>query len=134
MRWTRRRLIALAALAAVALAPGWRAVLVPVPHAEVLAAARASSAARVFGISLSDAPRSERWHAQYVDRALPVICHDFGVQSSLPSLLPPDFVAHLAAGAERADGYFRVVTSTHWPWWRPGGGVAWEVPGTSQDG
>jgi len=125
---TRRRLILVSVLVAIGLAPGWRASLSPVEHEELLAASRESDAARVFGISLSDGPRSERWHAQYVGRSLPMILHDLGVQAALPSLLPPDFAAHLAVGAERADGYFRVVTEAHWPWWRPGGGVSWELP------
>jgi len=127
VRWTRRRLIALALVGVAVAAPGWRATLYPVSHEELLAAARAAAAVRVFGISLADGPNSERWHAQFVGRALPVVLHDLGVRGALPSLVPPDYAAHIPAGAERADGYYEVVAETHWPWWRPGGGVEWRT-------
>ena len=125
MQFNRSRLALVALLACALLGPGWRGELVAVEHAELLSAARASKAARVFGISLGDPPLGERWHAQYVGRSLPVVFHDLGLRKSLPALVPPDFAAHLPAGAERADAYYRVSVALHWPWWRPGGGVDW---------
>ena len=127
MFWTRRRIVLAALCAAVLLAPGWSGSLEPTAHGNVLVAARASSSAQVFGVALEG--EAGTWHAQYVGRSLPVVLHDMGLGGALTAVVPPDFAAHIPRGAERADGYFRVETAWHWPWWWPGGGVAWTAPG-----
>ena len=166
-RLTKVRVV-LVFVATVALAPGWKAWLVPVDHDEILAAASASGAA--FGVTVHTAKArgaeqpaagaspsaaganesaagaepsaagaepsaagaaSGEWHAEYIDSGLARMLAACGMRGFAPSLVPPDFAAHVppSAGALRpADGYFRVETAWHWPWWRPGGGVLWQRP------
>lgn len=123
----RRRLRwAAAALLVVAILPGWSAVPVPVAHDEVLASA-ARSDGSVGVVAVSDA--SGEWHAQYHRSGWARLLSALGMRAALPALVPPDFAAHVPRSggtSPRADGYFRLETSWHWPWWRPGGGVAWE--------
>jgi hypothetical protein len=56
-----------------------------------------------------------------------------GLRRIAPRCVPPSFAAHMPAGEagrpQRADGYYRVVASWRWPWWWPGGGVDWRIPG-----
>lgn len=129
--------LGLALLAAAALAPGWEATLVPVPHDDVLAAAsRASSA---LGVVRPGSGRGDEWHVQYLDSGAARLLADLGLRRALPSLLAPDFAAHVPGPvgprevATRADGYFRVEPDLRWPWWRPGGGVRWEGPAVPSD-
>jgi len=124
-------LVALPCLAAVLL-PGWSARLEPVDHEAVLAAARSASPGDVFGVARPGARDGETWHAQYHDSVVARVLHGAGLRGALPGLLPPAFAAHIPVGAERADGYFRVRTSVHWPWWWPGGGVDWSVPESAE--
>ena len=135
---TRRRMLLLAALCGTALLlPGWRGRLVAAPHDDVLAAARGAAPDSVFGVSRvagsGGAPGSAAggtWHAQYHDNRVAGLLRRAGMGASLTRLIPPAFVAHIPPRAERADGYFRVETSIHWPWWRPGGGLEWSDPRT----
>jgi hypothetical protein len=125
---TRRRRIAGAALAAaVALAPGWRAALVPEDHEAILAAASRSRSQ--IGVALPGDLAGEAWHVQYLDSYWVRVLDEVGLRGSASSLVPPDYAAHIPPGTDRADGYFRVLGEWHWPWWRPGGGVEWRVPG-----
>jgi hypothetical protein len=122
---TRRRwkLAAAFAAAALALAPGWRATLAPVDHEEVLEAA--SRSRTQTGVTRpGDAP-GEQWHLQYLDSWTVRMLDELGLRGRAPSVAPPTFAAHLPAGSQRADAYYRVVTEGHWPWWRPGRGVDW---------
>ena len=135
--WIR---IGLGVLAAAACAPGWEASLVPVEHDEVLAAAAQASSA--FGVTRPGTGAGDEWHAQYLDSGLARLLSAVGLRGTIPSLVPPDFAAHIPGPvvpavvptgdtggrgvATRADGYFRVETRARWPWWRPGGGVRWE--------
>jgi hypothetical protein len=125
--WTRA---GLGVLAAAALAPGWEATLVPVEHDEVLAAA--AQAPSAFGVVRPGRGRGDEWHAQYLGGGFARLLADVGLRGAVPSLVPPDFAAHVPGpvGAQRvatrADGYFRVDARWRWPWWRPGGGVRWE--------
>ncbi len=133
-RWPGKRTriaLAVAALAA-GLAPGWSGRLVEVGLEVVLACARGARAGSVLGVTrpvVKDGVETgEEWHASYVGRRLPAFLAGVGLRRALPRLSPPDFVAHVPAGARRADGYFDVEVSTHWPWWRPGGGLTWAIP------
>lgn len=133
IRLGRRTRIALAAGGvAVALAPGWRGTLVEIPHEVVLGRARRAPAGSVFGVTRpvvrEGAATGEEWHASYVDRALAGFLAGVGLRGVLTKLSPPDHVAHVPAGARRADGYFDVEAAAHWPWWRPGGGLDWRLP------
>ncbi len=123
-----RRAAVLGSLLAVVVVPGWRADLWPVDHDAVLAASRAADPDHVFGIALDGAEPGERWHAHYTDSRLASWLHGAGMAGAITSVVTPDHAAHLPPGAERADGYFRVESTVHWPWWRPGGGVHWVVP------
>ncbi len=99
----------------------------PVPHEEVLASAAASDGS-VGVVAVSGA--AGEWHAQYHHSGWARLLSALGMRKALPSLVPPDFAAHVpaAGGASpRADGYFRVEATWRWPWWRPGGGVDWTV-------
>ena len=125
----RRRLLVVAALCAVALLlPGWRGELREVPHTEVLAAARAVPPGTVFGVEVPDVDGAGTWHAQYLDSVIARLLRAAGMGASLTAVLPPSFAAHIPAGAERADGYFRLDARVHWPWWAPRGGVEWRDP------
>ncbi len=121
----RRVALAAALLVLAAAAPGWRGELVPVEHEDVLAASRAAPPSTVFGVARDGAVPGERWHAQYAGSGVAAALHDAGMGAGLTRVLPPRFAAHLAPGAEHADGYFRVEARVHWPWWRSGAGVAW---------
>jgi len=131
--WTRRVWIriGLGVVAAAALAPGWAGTLVPVPHDELIAAAARSGSA--MGITRAGEGRGDEWHLQYLDPRFARLLADVGLRGVLPSLVPPDFAAHVPAPvgprevATRADGYYRVETSLRWPWWLPGGGVRWDA-------
>jgi hypothetical protein len=124
----RRKLIVAAFCGVVLLAPGWRAALQPVPHGQILAAVSTAAPGDVFGVSVAGAREGEVWHAQYHGSPFARLLRAAGVRSSLPSLVPPAYAAHIPVGAERADGYYRVAAAAHWPWWRPGGGVDWRDP------
>ncbi|MCE9638130.1 MAG: hypothetical protein K8T90_20705 [Planctomycetes bacterium] len=121
----RRRLLVAFAAGAV-LAPGWSGRLVPVDHDLLLDEAGRSH--NQTGVTRPGAAPGEEWHLQYLDSWPARVLDEFGLRARSSWLVPPDFVAHIPAGSARADGYYRNVTSWHWPWWRPGGGVAWEVP------
>jgi hypothetical protein len=124
-RW---KVVVAAAGAAAVLAPGWRGSLVPVDHDEILAAAGRSRTQ--LGVSRPGDAGAE-WHLQYLDSYAVRWLDELGLRRRAPWLVAPDFVAHVppsAGGVVRADAYFRVATRTHWPWWRPGGGVEWRVP------
>ena len=126
--WVR---VALGVALAAALAPGWQGTLVPVPHDDVIDAASRSGSA--MGVVRAGDGRGDEWHVQYLDPGLARLLADLGMRGALPSLVPPDFVAHVPAPvgpkevATRADGYYRVETSLRWPWWLPGGGVRWDA-------
>lgn len=120
------KLAALLAGAALLLAPGWSAVLVPAPHDEVLDAA--SRSRTQTGVTRpGDAP-GEEWHLQYLDSWTVRMMDELGLRKQAPRVAPPDFAAHVPAGSERADAYYRVASRVHWPWWRPGGGMDWSPP------
>jgi hypothetical protein len=122
------KLAVAAALACAALAPGWSGTLVPVAHDDVLAAASRSRSQ--LGVS-RPGEAGEEWHVQYLDSYAVRWLDELGLRRRAPWLVAPDFVAHVppaAGGVVRADAYFRVETRWHWPWWRPGGGVAWTMP------
>ena len=121
-------LIAAVCAAPVLLAPGWRATLEPTSHDALLATMRSADPEGVFGVSRRGRQRGEEWHAQYAGGGLPRLLRALGVRGALPALVPPRYAAHVPAGAERADGYFSVRATAHWPWWRPGGGVDWHDP------
>jgi hypothetical protein len=124
----KRSRVALAVAVAAVCLPGWSAVLVPVAHDEILASA-ARSDGTVGVVAASDA--SGEWHAQYHRSGWARLLTAAGLRRAVPSLVPPEFAAHVPASpglTQRADGYFRVETTVRWPWWRPGGGVAWELP------
>jgi hypothetical protein len=114
------------------LLPGWRGELVPVPHEEVLLAAKARDADDVFGVSRDGEVPGERWHAQYLGGRTAKLLDVLNLRAWATRLTPPDFAAHIPPGPEdlpeRADAYFRVATTTRWPWWWPGGGVDWRLP------
>ena len=110
----------------VGLLPGWRAELVPVPRETILGEARRVADFEVFGVS-RPGKAGDTWHAQYIARPLATRLHNVGVEARLPAFCAPDFVAHIPRGAVRSDATYRVVTEVHWPWWRPGGGIDWDV-------
>lgn len=121
----RTALRTLAALAAAALlAPGWAGRLAPATHDEILEAA---SRVRGLGVSVPDpAAPDARFDLQYLGSGWAALLTSFGLRGVVPQLVPPDFAAHVppaVGGVQRADGYHRVVTTWHWPWWRPGGGL-----------
>ena len=134
--------IALGVALAAALSPGWAATLTPVQHDEILA--RAAESGAPFGVTVRDvaatpsedvapgAVRAAEWHAEYLDSGWARIFAACGLRGFAPSVVPPDYAAHVPAspdgGLRPADGYYRVVTSWRWPWWRPGGGVDWLAP------
>jgi hypothetical protein len=120
----RLRAIAVAALAAACL-PGWSAVPVAVDHDLILESAARSDG--TVGVVAESGPGGE-WHAQYHGSGWARLLSALGVRGALPSLVPPDFAAHIPGGgglSPRADGYYRIETTIRWPWWRPGGGVTW---------
>jgi len=120
--------IALATVAAAAVvSPGWSARLVPADHEDLLA--EASRSRSQLGVSRAGDTPDEEWHLQYLDSWAVRVLDEMRIRGKAPALVPPDFAAHIPPGSDRADGYFRLETSWHWPWWRPGGGVAWRVPG-----
>ncbi len=124
----RRGLVWTGAAAAALLAlPGWRGSLVPCTHDEILSAAALHGAP--FGVSVPGAEPGEEWHAEYLDSGLARLLADVGMRGVAPSLVPPDFAAHVPAapggGVQRADAWYRVETSRRWPWWWPGGGMSW---------
>jgi hypothetical protein len=126
-------MLVLAALCGtVLLLPGWRGVLVETPHDDVLAAAREAVPDRVFGVTrpaeLDGGRDGGEWHAQYHGSLAARLLRGAGMGASLTRIVPPAFAAHVPPRAERADGYFRIETALHWPWWRPGGGVDWHDP------
>ncbi len=133
-RTRRRVLIAVAGVCA--LFPGWGGTLAPVDHEEILASSRSRSAGQVIGVALSGERPGEAWHATYHGSASARFLADIGLRSLAPHVIAPDFAAHVPAhpagpGRDlpaRADGYYRVVPHVRWPWWWPGGGVAWELP------
>lgn len=122
---SRRRALVLV-LASAALAPGWAGRLEPVDH-DLLLDEAGRSHNQTGTVREGDVP-GEQWHLQYLDSWPARMLDEFGLRGRASSLVPPDFVAHIPPGSARADGYYRAVASWHWPWWRPGGGVAWEVP------
>jgi hypothetical protein len=129
-----RRRLWLVPVGLVLVLPGWSGRLVPVDHEEILQHSR--RARDVFGVTRAAADPAEEWHAQYMDSEAASLLDDLRLRGLTTRLVAPDYVAHIPArtrvrGVElpaRADAYFRVETGWRWPWWWPGGGVAWEVP------
>jgi hypothetical protein len=119
-------------LAVLALAPGWRGDLVPVPHEEILTEAKRCDPADVIPGSLPGREEGEQWHAQFFGSSAARVFDLLNLRGLAPHFVPPSYVAHIPPGMddrpERADGYFRVETHWRWPWWWPGGGVDWRVP------
>jgi hypothetical protein len=104
-----------------------------VPHEEVIVASAKFDASEVFGASRPGARDGEEWHATYMGSRPAKLLDLLNLRGFATRVVPPAFVAHIPPGAddlpERADGYYRVLTSWRWPWWWPGGGVDWTVPG-----
>ena len=124
-------------VAVAVLCPGWEGRLVPVPHEEALVAARAAPPEQVFGVErAAQGDTRERWHAQYLGGGFAGLLRDLNLRGLTTYLVPPDYVAYLPPptvhkGIELAPtpaAYYRVETACRWPWWWPGGGVAWDVP------
>lgn len=118
--------VVLAVAAAAALAPGWAAEFVPEDHEAILDAAGRSRSQ--LGVTRAGEAAGEEWHLQYLDSGWVALLDELGLRRRAPALVPPDFAAHIPPGSDRADGYFRVASRWHWPWWRPGGGLDWRVP------
>ena len=117
------KLAGAAALAALVLAPGWSARLVPADHGALLAAAGRSRSQ--LGVTRPGEAPGEEWHLQYLDSWPVRVLDEMALRRLAPLLVPPDFAAHVPAGSGRADGYFRGESRLRWPWWWPGGGVDW---------
>lgn len=128
----KRRLL-LVPVAVLVLAPGWSGRLVPIEHDEVLRECRRHDAGEVFGASRDGDVAGEEWHAQYVASPAARFLDALNLRGFATRVVPPMFAAHIPPGMdllpERADAYFRVETSWRWPWWWPGGGVDWRMPG-----
>jgi hypothetical protein len=114
------------------LVPGWRGVLVPVGHDEILRESARHAADDVFGASRRGERAGETWNIQYMGGRWAALLDRCGLRGFATRVAPPQFAAHVPPGPdglpERADGYYRVETSWRWPWWWPGGGVDWRVP------
>lgn len=121
--WKKRLALA---CAVAALVPGWSGRLVPAVHDDLLAEAARSRTQ--LGVTRGGAA-GEEWHLQYLDSWPVRMLDELGLRPHAARFVPPTFVAHLPPGSDRADGYFRVATRWHWPWWRPGGGLDWALPG-----
>ncbi len=121
-----RRLLWLLPPALLVLAPGWEATLVPASHEEILREMRLTGT--VVGVSRPGEREHEKWHASYVDSSYAELMETLDLRHLLTRTAPPAYVAYIPPGAIRADAYYRVDTRTHWPWWWPGGGVAWREP------
>jgi hypothetical protein len=116
------------------LLPGWRGDLVPVAHDEIIVAASKYDASEVFGATRRGDREGEEWHAQFMGSGAAQFLDFLNLRGFATRVVPPAYVAHIPPGAdllpERADGYYKVVTHWRWPWWWPGGGVDWRVPGS----
>ena len=95
-------------------------------HDDLLAVVRASRTK--VPVSHPGQREGEMWHLTYVDDGLANFVKWLRLKQTLPHTLPADFVAHIPPGRYRADGYYRVETEGHWPWWWPGGGMDWTEP------
>lgn len=108
------------------LLPGWSGRLVPTQHDAILRAARQRSTE--VSLSVPGERPGERWHLTYMNDDAADFLQSLRMRKFAPSLLAPDFAAHIPAGSIRADGYYAVETRVHWPWWWPGGGLDLREP------
>ncbi len=76
-----------------------------------------------MGVRLDEVGGGGTWHVQYVASRIAPALRSVGLRRLLTRLVPPSYAAYLPSGADRAEGYYRVEPSVHWPWWRPGGGL-----------
>ena len=133
-RLGRRSSAIIALIGLGALVPGWSGRLVRADHEAMLAEAAQShtqlGVTRAGGSGDADdaGAAGEEWHLQYLDSWPVRMLEEMGLRPQAAHIVPPTFVAHVPPGADRADGYFRIETSWHWPWWRPGGGLDWTLP------
>ena len=116
------------------LLPGWRGDLVPVPNDQVILAASQFSTPATCSPRAVPARGRARSGTPSTWAATPRACSTCsGCAGSRRHVVAPSFAAHIPPGSEnlaqRADGYYRVDTHLRWPWWWPGGGVDWQVPG-----
>lgn len=103
--------------------PGWHGELELVAHTELLATARA--AGTVTPAQIDDRGTSS-WDLTYLDSRPAEVLVDLGLGGLAPRLVAPRFAAYIPAPGEPADAYYRVVSTAHWPWWWPGGGLSLE--------
>jgi len=114
------------------LLPGWRGELVPVPHEEIILDAARFDAGDVIPATRAGDQPGEEWHAQFMGSRWAAFFDVVNLRGLATRFVPPKYVAHIPPGfdelPERADAYFRVETTTRWPWWWPGGGLDWKMP------
>ena len=126
-----KRRLWLAPAAVLVLAPGWSGTFVPVTNDDIIAHSQHFRGDDVFGV-VRAGEQGEEWHAEYMGSGTANLLSTLGLRSAATSVVPPTFVAHVPPGApdrpQRADAWFRVEPHVHWPWWRPGGGIRWELP------